>query len=61
MARATVWNSKNVVTPYLSGDGLTSTLDLDAKAATKLAADLLKAVDSLPRVAEAADIGLEVA
>jgi len=57
--RATVWADKSgSVTLYLRGGELVSHLELTPEAAQQLARDLTKAVDALPRVASAADLGL---
>lgn len=42
-------------------DGLTSSMNLCEKDARRLAAEILGAIDKLPRVACAADFGLEEA
>ncbi len=64
-AYAMVWVNKSAkvkkVTLCLSADGLSSNIELTPEDALRLARDLTKEVDSLPRVASASDLGLEAA
>ena len=64
-AYAMVWVNKSAkvktVTLYLSGDGLTSNMELSPEDALRLSRELTTAVDSIPRVVSAGDLGLEAA
>ncbi len=61
-AHATVWADKTgTVTLYLRSKKLVSHMEFTPEAAAQLVKDLTKALDNLPRVASAADLGLEAA
>lgn len=62
MAHVSVWSNKEgTVTLYLNGGGLTSNMSLNPQEAAQLVKDVTKALTKLPRVASAADLGLEAA
>ncbi len=62
MAHVSVWSNKEgTVTLYLNGGGLTASMSLNPQEAAQLVKDVTKALAELPRVASAADLGLEAA